>query len=169
MKLVGPISTPVMTLAMAATLGGCGTQSSSSTAENSTSNPSPVPSTDASGDIVGPCADSAGATAPGTRLVALLDLSADNTLTYSMTHHVRMPGAHGTQESCGDRMTMTVSEHVPITAEHGTICDDRQTAAGPCTLAQVKDNAAHWSQVTPIAYIHIDADRVVEIDEIYNG
>ncbi|MFE3194952.1 hypothetical protein ACFXHA_38515 [Nocardia sp. NPDC059240] len=66
-------------------------------------------------------------------------------------------------------MTMPVSEQVTITAEHGTICSDWPVYRDPCTLTLMKTDAAHWSQITPIARIRIDVGRIVEIEEVYNG
>ncbi|MFF0614144.1 hypothetical protein ACFYUD_36320 [Nocardia tengchongensis] len=146
---------------MAVTLGACGADSPGTA--------SVAPTTVASGNIVGPCVDPAMTTTPGTHLVALLALSADGTLTYSMTHHVKLPGTQGAQEPCGPRMTAPVSEHVVITAEHGTICNDQPRVSGPCTLDRMKIDANRWNSVTPVAYIRVDAGRVVEIEEVYNG
>ncbi|MFB8003536.1 hypothetical protein [Nocardia sp. NPDC056000] len=169
MKLVGPIPISLITLAAALVLGGCGTPSPGSPAETTGNSRSAIASSDAAVKLVGPCSNSAGATAPGTHIVALLDLSADSTLTYSMTHHVNLPGTQGALEPCGDRMTVRVSEHVAITAEHGTICQSGPTGTASCTLDLMKATAARWGQITPIAQIVIDTDHVVRIDEVYNG
>ncbi|MEU6587475.1 hypothetical protein [Nocardia sp. NPDC046763] len=135
-------------------VGGCASSSDTSWAVPPTAEPAAIT----------PCTDAIQANDPSDRIVELIDLSADNKLTYSLVHLARTSTKQW-RAACGPSLTAPLSDQVTITSYPQSEMCGVTVSPTDCTLAAMKTQANHWSSWGPIATIRITDGKVVSIRE----
>ncbi|MFE3260262.1 hypothetical protein [Nocardia sp. NPDC059229] len=115
-----------------------------------------------------PCTDAVQALDPSDRIDELINLSADNKLTYSLVHYARTSTKQW-RAACGPNLTVPLSDQVTITSIPQPAMCGFPVDSAHCTLTAMKTQADHWSSWAPIATIHLVDGKVVDIREQYEG
>ncbi|MGW5110013.1 hypothetical protein [Nocardia sp. NPDC004123] len=140
------------------TAGGCASLSDTTWAVPPTAEPAATT----------PCTDAVQAVDPSDRIVELINLSADDKLTYSLVHYARTTTKQW-RAACGPNLTAPLSDQVTITSIPQSAMCGFSVDSAHCTLTAMKTQADHWSSWAPIATIHIADGKVVDIREQYEG